>query len=84
VKLKQLNLGADTTSFISPLTYNDDKWHTIDATRVGKEAILKVDDKIIETGECNGKGTDLQVCITLITLITSIVIYLHIVYSFIP
>lgn len=69
-------MGGDTTSFISPLSYNDDKWHTIDATRVGKEAILKVDEKIIETGVCNGIGNDLQVCITIITFI---VIHLHII-----
>eukprot|EP00102_Acyrthosiphon_pisum_P016424 XP_008187385.2 PREDICTED: laminin subunit alpha [Acyrthosiphon pisum] len=57
----RLNLGGNTTTIISPLTYNDDKWHTIEASRDGKKSILKIDGEIIDSGVCNGIGTDLQV-----------------------
>lgn len=57
----QLNLGEKTLVFISPIFYNDDKWHTIEASRVGRESLLKIDGDVINTGECSGKSTDLQV-----------------------
>jgi len=81
-------LGGDTTTIISPLSYNDDKWHTIEASRDGKKSILKIDGEIIDSGVCNGIGTDLQVGITIYYIVTFIVIYLYIVSnmynSFIP
>lgn len=61
LKQKQLNLGEGTITFISPLTYNDDKWHTIEAARQGKESILKVDEEVIKTGQSKGSSTELQV-----------------------
>jgi len=72
-------LGGDTSTLISPLLYNDDKWHTIEASRDGKNFILKIDGEIIDSGVCNGIGTDLQVGITIYYIVTFIVIYLHIV-----
>lgn len=61
-------MGEDTLTFISPTMYNDDKWHTIEATRIGKESVLKVDGEYIDTGICNGSTNDLQVRILLIIL----------------
>lgn len=54
-------MGEGTLTFISPQLYNDDKWHTIEASREGKESVLKVDGEYINTGVCNGSETDLQV-----------------------
>jgi len=68
-------LGGDTTSLISPLSYNDDKWHTIEASRDGKKSILKIDGEIIESGVCNGIGTDLQVGITICYMVTLSIIF---------
>jgi len=56
-------LGEGTLKFISPTLYNDNKWHTIEASRIGKESILKVDSEDIGIGKCNGSAIDLQVCV---------------------
>ena len=40
----QFNLGDETVSMISPETYNDDLWHTVEAVRRNREGILKVLD----------------------------------------
>lgn len=62
-------MGSGTLTFISPQFYNDDKWHTIEASREGKLSILKIDGELIHTGECNGSETQLQVCIQIVKLI---------------
>lgn len=56
-------MGEKTLVFISPMFYNDDKWHTIEASRVGKESLLKIDGDVISMGECTGTSADLQVII---------------------
>lgn len=62
-------MGSDTTALISPLLYNDDKWHTIEASRDGKKSILKIDGEIIASGACNGIETNLQVSISIYYII---------------
>jgi len=52
-------LGEDTLKFISPTLYNDNKWHIIDASRQGNEALLKVDGEEISRGKCSGSSTEL-------------------------
>lgn len=53
-------------SLISPNQYNDDKWHTIEASRFGKHVLLKVDGEDISGSEAaNGLSTDLKVCVTI-------------------
>lgn len=54
-------MGEGTTTFTSLLTYNDNKWHTIEATRYEKQNILKVDEVRVSSGESNGSSTELQV-----------------------
>jgi hypothetical protein len=61
-------LGEGTITLISLLTYNDDKWHTIEAAREGKQSILKVDEEFINTGESIGSSTELQVRIITVKL----------------
>lgn len=73
-------MGGDTTKIISPLSYNDDKWHTIEASRDGKQSILKIDGEIIDSGVCNGIGTDLQVSITIYYIVTFIVMCIIVLY----
>ena len=41
--LFQYNLGSGVGYVRSPLTYNDGTWHQVDATRVKKHGLLKMD-----------------------------------------
>lgn len=62
---EQINLGEGTSVFVSPKTYNDDQWHSIEASRVDTEAILRVDGEDVSRncriGVCDGSATELQV-----------------------
>ncbi|KAL0280200.1 UNVERIFIED_CONTAM: hypothetical protein PYX00_001570 [Menopon gallinae] len=40
----QYNLGDGTAIFTTAETFNDNRWHVIEATRQDKEGVLKVDD----------------------------------------
>lgn len=40
----QYNLGDGTAIFTTAETFNDNRWHTIEATRQDQEGVLKVDD----------------------------------------
>lgn len=53
--------------------YNDDKWHKIEITRIGKIYSVKIDlnDNVTEemTGKSKGTMDDFQVCIKFFKLI---------------
>ncbi|XP_050541070.1 laminin subunit alpha [Daktulosphaira vitifoliae] len=59
--VSKLNLGSGPSVITSKEMYNDDKWHSIETTRLGKESVLKVDGEIIASGTCPGDVADLQV-----------------------
>lgn len=65
-------MGGGTSVFISPKTYNDDQWHSIEAKKEGKTALLRVDGEEIpqncRIGVCDGSGTELQVRVQMIKL----------------
>lgn len=68
-------------SLISPNQYNDDKWHTIEASRFGKHVLLKVDGEDINgSEEANGLSTDLKVCVIITNLF--VLQYYHFLYNF--
>lgn len=50
----QYNLGGGTAIFTTEDTFNDNRWHTIEATRQDQEGVLRVDD--IERYKTNADG----------------------------
>jgi Laminin G domain. len=57
----QFNLGAGAVSIISASTYNDNTWHSVEAGRLGKMGILKIDREVVEESTAPGDATDLEV-----------------------
>ncbi|XP_035223568.1 laminin subunit alpha-like, partial [Stegodyphus dumicola] len=54
------NLGSGTAVLRSPEAYNDGKWHSLEATRVEKEAVLKVDQVEVDSGQSPGSESVLS------------------------
>lgn len=50
----QYNLGGGTAVFTTDDTFNDNRWHVIEATRQDQDGVLKVDD--IERYKTNAEG----------------------------
>ncbi|KAI5729364.1 hypothetical protein M8J76_001799 [Diaphorina citri] len=57
----QFNLGAGAVSIISASTYNDNTWHSVEAGRLGKMGILKIDREVVEESTAPGDATDLEI-----------------------
>ncbi|GFY37998.1 laminin-like protein epi-1 [Trichonephila inaurata madagascariensis] len=54
------DLGSGLATLKSPETYNDGKWHSLEAARVDKDAILKVDQEEVDSGISPGGETSLS------------------------
>ncbi|KAL1130841.1 hypothetical protein AAG570_012082 [Ranatra chinensis] len=54
--LYQLDLGGGVLTLASDKPYNDDEWHSLEAGRDKKRAILKVDGTLVQDGTTTGSN----------------------------
>ncbi|CAH0382822.1 unnamed protein product [Bemisia tabaci] len=59
--LFQYNLGSGAAQILSPKTYNDDQYHSVEAVRQGRDGVLKVDGVPIEQKTAQGELQELYV-----------------------
>jgi laminin alpha 3/5 len=59
----QYNLGLGLLQITSQNTYNDDRWHTVEAVREKEKGVLKIDGVLEFQDSAPERATQLQVCI---------------------
>ncbi|XP_066588247.1 laminin subunit alpha [Prorops nasuta] len=57
--LYQYDLGEGEITLSSPMRYNDGQWHSLEARRLGKIGLLKIDGQMVAKGEVGGEGKSL-------------------------
>ncbi|XP_075229000.1 laminin subunit alpha [Lycorma delicatula] len=59
--LYQYNLGSGILTLSSSKEYNDNEWHSVEAARVNKTGVLKIDGETIEQNTSPGDSLNLEV-----------------------
>lgn len=66
----QYDLGLGLLQITSQNTYNDDRWHTVEAVREKEKGVLKIDGVPEFQGSAPERATQLQVCILFVYVFT--------------
>ncbi|GAB6025535.1 hypothetical protein CHUAL_011266 [Chamberlinius hualienensis] len=59
--VNQMNLGSGAAVIRGSKLYNDGQWHSVDATRLGKDMLLKIDGEEVGTAKATGRSEQLEV-----------------------
>ena len=67
----QYNLGDGLITMMSQTTYNDNKWHTVDAVRQGETGVLSMDG--VQVFQDSAPGIKKQLNVSILLLCVSII-----------
>ncbi|XP_039301092.1 laminin subunit alpha-like [Nilaparvata lugens] len=59
--LYQYNLGDGLLTLASDKTFNDDEWHSLEASRYHKDGVLKIDGDVVTKNQSPGYSENLEI-----------------------